>query len=50
LRIVDAGINDVRIIGLVTNTILLLIALIGMSWEAKVSSNLIYFIKSFEKN
>lgn len=36
MKILDGGINDVRIIGLLTNIILLGIALIGMKWEAKV--------------
>ena len=36
IKIIDGAVNDVRIIGLATVVILLLIALIGMSWEAKV--------------
>ncbi len=36
LSIIDGGINDTRIYGLMTNVCLLVIALIGMSWEAKV--------------
>lgn len=31
-------INDVRIIGVITVTVLLLISLAGMEWESKVSS------------
>lgn len=37
LSIVDGGIQDVRIIGSITVVILLLIVVIGMEWEAKVS-------------
>jgi hypothetical protein len=29
-------INDVRVVGAVTNVLLLIIALVGMSWESKV--------------
>jgi len=36
LPIIDAGINDIRIIGFVTTIFILCIALIGMTWEAKV--------------
>lgn len=32
------SINDVRIIGVITVTVLLLISLAGMEWESKVSS------------
>ena len=34
---IDGQINDTRIIGMITNVILLAIALIGMKWESKVS-------------
>lgn len=37
LQIVDGGIQDVRIIGSITIVVLLLIVVIGMEWEAKVS-------------
>ena len=37
-------VNDVRIIGLVTALIILLVALAGMSWEARVSIAEIKFI------
>lgn len=36
LTIVDGGIQDVRIIGCITITILLVIVVVGMEWEAKV--------------
>ncbi len=36
-QIVDS-INDVRIIGSITVTVLLLISLAGMEWESKVQS------------
>lgn len=36
--IIDGGIQDVRIIGSVTILILLVIVVVGMEWEAKVSS------------
>lgn len=31
-------INDVRIVGVITVTVLLLISLAGMEWESKVST------------
>lgn len=37
LEIIDGGIQDVRIIGSVTILVLLLIVVVGMEWEAKVS-------------
>lgn len=40
MSIVDGGIQDVRIIGSITIVILLLIVVIGMEWEAKVSHTL----------
>lgn len=43
---IDNSINDVRIIGFITAVFLIGIALIGMSWEAKVIdlfSNLFFF-------
>lgn len=36
IMLLNGGTNDVRIIGIITNLILLVIALVGMSWEAKV--------------
>lgn len=36
LKIIDGGVQDVRIIGSITIVILLLIVVIGMEWEAKV--------------
>jgi hypothetical protein len=36
IMLLNGGTNDVRIIGIITNIILLVIALVGMSWEAKV--------------
>lgn len=38
LQIVDGGVQDVRIIGAITIFILLIIVVVGMEWEAKVSS------------
>lgn len=37
LQIIDGGIQDIRIIGSITIVVLLLIVVIGMEWEAKVS-------------
>lgn len=37
VSIVDGGIQDVRIIGSITILILLVIVVVGMEWEAKVS-------------
>lgn len=39
LRIIDGGSQDVRIIGCVTILILLIIVVVGMEWEAKVSKH-----------
>lgn len=39
LSIVDAGINDVRIIGCITAVLLTVIVIVGMEWEAKVSAS-----------
>lgn len=39
LSIIDAGIQDTRIIGSITIFVLLGIVIIGMEWEAKVSCN-----------
>ena len=36
IKMIDGQINDTRIIGMITNVILLAIALIGMTWESKV--------------
>lgn len=36
LSLIDAAVNDTRVYGLLTNIILLIIALIGMTWEAKI--------------
>lgn len=44
IQIIDGGIQDVRIIGSVTILILLLIVVIGMEWEAKVSHSNEYFL------
>ena len=33
---IDGAINDIRIVGIITNICLLIIALVGMSWESKV--------------
>ena len=56
--IIDGGIQDIRVIGLVTVTILLGIAIIGMEWENKaqiflliilLSAMLNFFIGTFFK-
>lgn len=36
MKIVDGGLNDVRIVGTITIFILAAIVVIGMEWEAKV--------------
>ena len=45
IMLLNGGTNDVRIIGIITNIILLVIALVGMSWEAKVYIWLKFFNK-----
>lgn len=44
IQIIDGGIQDVRIIGSVTIVCLLLIVIIGMEWEAKVSRTIVMTI------
>ena len=41
---IDGAINDVRIVGIITNICLLIIALVGMSWESKVPESFIIII------
>jgi solute carrier family 12 (sodium/potassium/chloride transporter), member 2 len=41
VKMIDGDINDLRIIGVITITLLLAIALIGMSWESKVQNFLL---------
>ena len=36
MPMIDGSLNDIRLIGFVSNVCMLVIALIGMSWEAKV--------------
>lgn len=36
LRIVDSGVNDVRIVGCITLVVLTIIVIVGLEWEAKV--------------
>jgi hypothetical protein len=50
IMLLNGGTNDVRIIGIITNLILLVIALVGMSWEAKVYIFLIEIFKQKNKN
>lgn len=38
------SINDVRIVGVITLSVLLLISLAGMEWESKVSMFETYFL------
>ncbi|XP_055901936.1 bumetanide-sensitive sodium-(potassium)-chloride cotransporter isoform X2 [Eupeodes corollae] len=44
LKIIDGGINDVRIVGVFTILILILICCIGMEWEVKAQNFLIAII------
>ena len=43
---IDGAINDVRIVGIITNICLLIIALVGMSWESKVLKSSIIIIRN----
>lgn len=36
LRIVDSGVNDIRIVGCTTLIVLTVIVIVGLEWEAKV--------------
>lgn len=47
LKIIDGGVQDVRIIGSVTILILLVIVVVGMEWEAKVRNNFYAFCIHF---
>jgi solute carrier family 12 sodium/potassium/chloride transporter 2 len=38
LKIVDGGINDVRIVGMIALVIMIVICAVGMEWEVKVSN------------
>lgn len=40
VKIIDGGVNDVRVVGSVTLVVLFAICLIGMEWEARVSGEL----------
>jgi len=42
VKIVDNGLNDIRIIGSVTLIVLAMIVMIGMEWEAKVFLSIFY--------
>lgn len=44
LKIIDAGINDARIIGVVAIFVMILICAIGMEWESKAQNILIVAI------
>ncbi|KAK9507128.1 hypothetical protein O3M35_008934 [Rhynocoris fuscipes] len=44
LRIIDAGIQDMRIIGSITILVLLGIVVIGMEWEAKAQIGLLFIL------
>lgn len=46
VHIVDGGVQDVRIIGSITIFLLLVIVVVGMEWEAKVSKEFIYLIRA----
>lgn len=37
LKIVDAGVNDIRIVGCVALVLLTFIVMVGLEWEAKAS-------------
>nr|XP_014091112.1 bumetanide-sensitive sodium-(potassium)-chloride cotransporter [Bactrocera oleae] len=44
LKIIDGGINDVRIVGVCTIVVLILICCVGMEWESKAQNFLIVTI------
>lgn len=44
LKIIDNGVNDVRIVGIIALIVMILICAIGMEWESKVFVLFIYFI------
>lgn len=44
LKIIDGGINDVRIVGVVAILIMVLICAVGMEWESKAQNFLIAII------
>ncbi|XP_067646757.1 bumetanide-sensitive sodium-(potassium)-chloride cotransporter isoform X2 [Eurosta solidaginis] len=44
LSIIDGGVQDVRIIGCITITVLLVIVVVGMEWEAKAQIGLLVIL------
>lgn len=44
LKIVDGGLNDVRIVGVVAILVMIMICAIGMEWESKAQNFLIAII------
>lgn len=44
LSIVDGGINDVRIVGVVALLIMIIICAVGMEWESKAQNFLVAII------
>lgn len=44
LKIIDGGNNDIRIVGVVTILVLILICCVGMEWESKAQNFLIVTI------
>ena len=44
LKIIDGGVNDTRIIGLVALVIMIIICAVGMEWEVKAQNVLVFII------
>lgn len=44
MKIIDGGVNDVRLVGIIAILIMIIICAVGMDWEAKVTLKLYYKI------
>lgn len=44
LKIIDGGVNDVRIVGIIALLVMILICCVGMEWESKAQNLLIAII------
>lgn len=44
MKIIDGGINDIRIVGIVALAVMIVICAVGMEWESKAQNFLIAII------
>lgn len=50
LKIIDNGVNDVRIVGMIALVVMILICAVGMEWESKVYNLFFFFNVLLQKN